>query len=128
VGAAGAQHEGAGAAQVGAGVQHVDCDPQQLFLQPQRASAVSEQRTSPIEQSTAAVANFNMISLLAMRRGLHGTKLLIPPTAAWDGWARRSPVPPESTASRHIDTTQKQNEAREVHVRCGKRCKNSTLF
>jgi hypothetical protein len=56
--AAGAQHDGAGA-------QHDEL--QQLFLHPQRASAEFEQRTRPAEHSTAAAANFIMISLLAKR-------------------------------------------------------------
>ena len=65
---AGAQHEGAGAAQVGAAVQHVaGADEQQLRRQqPQRASAVWEQTMNPAVQIMAAVANFNMISLLAI--------------------------------------------------------------
>jgi hypothetical protein len=67
-GASGAQHDGAGAAQVGAGVQHVaGAEQQQLRRQqPQRASAVWQQTMNPAVQIMAAVANFNMISLLAI--------------------------------------------------------------
>jgi hypothetical protein len=59
---------GAGAQHVAAGAQHDDL--QQLFLKPQRASAVPEQRTRPAEHTTAAAANFIMITLLAKLGGL----------------------------------------------------------
>jgi hypothetical protein len=72
---------------VGAGAQHVaGADEQQLFLKPQqRAWAVSEQRIKPAEQTMAAVANFIMISLLAIRGGPRGAKTLAPAATAWNG-------------------------------------------
>lgn len=64
--AAGAAHEAAGAQQVGAGVQH---DEAQLLRHRQRAWAASVERTRLTEQTTAAIANLDIVGLLAKNGG-----------------------------------------------------------